>query len=112
MREERMEKNRLTVNILGVSITLSSKESPEYLKYLADFLQNKINDVRKNLVITEPLKVLIMAALNISDELFKERKAHHTYSEPVMDPVDFEEFANRMIDKIDASLIENQEESY
>ena len=101
-----METNHLTVKILGVSLTLKSKESPDYLNQIASYFQNKIDEARENLVTADPLKILIMAGLNISDELLKVRK-QVKHIESKVDPADLEEFTVRMINKIDESLMEH-----
>ena len=102
-----METNHLTVKILGVSLTLKSKESPDYLNQIASYFQNKIDEARENLVTADPLKILIMAGLNISDELLKVRNKQVKHIESKVDPADLEEFTVRMINKIDESLMEH-----
>lgn len=102
-----MEKNHLTVNILGVSLTLKSKETPEYLKQIIRYFQGKIDQARENLVTVDPLKILIMAGLNITEELLKERNTRMKHIESEVDPVELEEFTTRMINKIDESLLEH-----
>ena len=103
---EKMEKNHLTVTILGVSLTLKSKESPEYLQQITHFFKNRIEEAQKHMVDTDPLKILIKAGLNITDELFK---AHTLCSPPIKDevnPNELEEFTRRMINKIDQTLFD------
>ncbi|MBN2444056.1 MAG: cell division protein ZapA [Spirochaetales bacterium] len=99
-----MEKNYLTVNILGVSLTLKSDESPEYLMQITRFFQNKIDEAQKHMVNADPLKILIKAGLNISDELFKARALRTPRITAEVNPKDLEEFTERMINKIDQSL--------
>ena len=106
-----MEKNHLTVNILGVSLTLKSKETPEYIKQIIRYFQGKLDEAGENLVTVDPLKILIMAGLNITEELLKERNARMKQIKSEVDPVELEEklekFTARMITKIDESLMEH-----
>jgi len=101
-----MEKNRLTVTILGVSLTIKSEESPEYLQKLTHFFQDKIDEAQKHMTTTDPLKILIMAGLNVSDELLKKRTFQVEPDNTELNPTDLEDFTARMINKIDKSLFE------
>ncbi|MBN2534010.1 MAG: cell division protein ZapA [Spirochaetales bacterium] len=100
-----MEKNHLTVNILGISLTLKSKETPEHLKQIIQYFEGKLDEARGNLVTVDPCKLLIMAGLTITDELLKERNTKIKHIEPGVDPEELEEFTARMINKIDESLM-------
>ena len=102
-----MEKNHLTVNILGVSLTLKSKENPEYLKQIIQYFQGKLDEARETLVAVDPLKILIMAGLTITEELLKERSSRIKHREAGINEEELEEFTARMINKIDESLMEH-----
>lgn len=67
--------NRSTeVHILGQKYVIKGNASPEYMSELARFVDSRIRDILKNSPNMPPLKAVILAALNISDELFKLRE--------------------------------------
>lgn len=104
---EKMDTNHLTINILGVSLTLKSKETPEYLKQLTQYFLRKIDEAKQNHTTADSLKILIMAGLTITDELLKEKNSRMRLSDSDVDDSELEEFTERMINKIDESLMEH-----
>lgn len=66
-----MDKNRVTVIINGRQYVMVSDESPEYLKKLADYVGEKVADVRKSTKNIMGERPIVLAALNICDEYFK-----------------------------------------
>jgi cell division protein ZapA len=44
-----------------------------YMKSVAEYVDNKMLEVDKNIRVDSSLKVAILATLNIADELFRER---------------------------------------
>ena len=69
------DKNNTKVLINGQVYTLSGQESEEYIQKVALYINNKLDELKKSdngqLMSTRLLNVLL--ALNIADELFKER---------------------------------------
>lgn len=69
------DKNKTKVLIDGQVYSLSGQESEEYIQKVALYINNKLDEVKKSdngqLMSTRLLNVLL--ALNIADELFKER---------------------------------------
>lgn len=68
------EYNILKVNIYGTEYPIKGTTDVEYIKKVAQYVDNKMREVNKNISIDSSLKVAILAALNITDELFKERE--------------------------------------
>ncbi len=68
------EFNILKVNIYGTEYPIKGTTDVEYIKKVAQYVDNKMREVNKNISIDSSLKVSILAALNITDELFKERE--------------------------------------
>lgn len=81
------EYNVLKVNIYGTDYPIKGSTDTEYIKKVAEYVDKKMREVDQNVAVVSTLKVAILAALNIADELFKER-------------VDREEFAHDFEDKI------------
>jgi len=60
--------------ILGQRYTIRSDASPEYIRELVVYMETKVNEIQKGPSPQDPLKVSILAALTIVDELFQARE--------------------------------------
>ena len=65
-----MEKNRVVVTIFGKQYGIMSEVSPEYTKEAAAYLDGKMKEIAKNYPNISESRVAVLAALNITDELF------------------------------------------
>ena len=65
---------RIRVRVYGSDYTLRSEEDPQYIVELADYLNEKMTEIAERSSAKSALKVAILAALNITDDLFKERQ--------------------------------------
>ena len=72
------EYNILKVNIYGTEYPIKGTTDVEYIKKVAQYVDSKMKEVNKNISIDSSLKVAILAALNITDELFKGREKEST----------------------------------
>lgn len=68
------EYNILKVNIYGTDYPIKGNTDIDYIKKVAQYVDKKMREVNKNISIDSSLKVSILAALNITDELFRERE--------------------------------------
>lgn len=91
--------NVLKVNIYGNDYPIKGNTDVEYIRKVAKYVDTKMREVNKNVASESTLKVAILAALNITDELFKERSLKK-------DPTTIKEFSNR-IEKMQLLLDEN-----
>ena len=66
--------NILKVNIYGTEYPIKGSADIEYIKKVAQYVDSKMREVNKNISIDSSLKVSILAALNITDELFRVRE--------------------------------------
>jgi len=64
-------KNGVTVGIYGSEYTIKGKESPEYIKEIAGYVNGKMEDMSKKSTLVSPLKIAILSAVNITDEYYK-----------------------------------------
>ena len=64
---------QVRVTIFGMEYTLKSEENPQLIVDLAKHLDDRMNDIAARSANNPALKVAILAALNITDDLFKER---------------------------------------
>ncbi len=67
------EPRRIELNLLGQTLTIRSEASPEYLRRLAKFLEDRVAQLKRSGV-ADPLTALSLAALDITDELFRSRE--------------------------------------
>ena len=101
-----MQKNWLEVNILGSSFTIQSENDPLYLGEVIEYLNIKIDEINKEFSINDPLKISLLAAINLVDELFKTKKHININPGEVSDSVEITKITEQLIDKIDESLLE------
>lgn len=70
-----MDKSVITVNIFGNEYTIKGVAEPDYIMTLASYLNNKMAEVQEATGLKDVKKIAILAAINISDELFEIKKA-------------------------------------
>lgn len=68
-------KNRVEVEILGNKYNLRTDSDPNYIKEIADYLTEKLKEISQGSTVASTSDISILAALNITDELFKLRKS-------------------------------------
>lgn len=66
-----MEKQPVIVNILGSEYALKSEADEQYLQEIAGFVDQKMRKLLEGSQIRSPLKIAVLTAVNISDELFR-----------------------------------------
>ena len=71
------DKNRVEVEILGQKYTIRSEAPPEYVRELAAHVEQRVREIQgpSSSASQEPAKLLALAALYITDELFRLRDA-------------------------------------
>lgn len=65
--------NKLMVEIFGHSLNLKSSANAEYTLELAEYVDSEIRKVSRQS--NDPIKVVLLASMNIANELFEEREA-------------------------------------
>lgn len=90
------EYNVLKVTIYGTEYPIKGATNVEYIRQVADYLDAKMREVNQNIAVVSTLKVAILAALNITDELFKERAKTENLNKP-----DFEDKIQKWIELLD-----------
>ena len=66
------EGKRVELTFLGQSFALRTEAPPDYVRKLAKFVEERVAELKRTGV-KDPLKALSLAALDITDELFKVR---------------------------------------
>jgi cell division protein ZapA len=59
----------ITVEIYGQTYNVRGEGDPAYLTELAQFVDSRMRDIASQLSTLDPLKIAILAALNLADEL-------------------------------------------
>jgi cell division protein ZapA (FtsZ GTPase activity inhibitor) len=99
-------RHSIEVSLLGSSFTIQSQYDPRYMSEVIDYLQGKIKEVQAASCTRDSLKIALLASLNVVDELFRLR-SHPREEEEESDSRQIKEITERLIDKIDKSLVEN-----
>ncbi len=72
------KKQTVTVNIYGEDYPIRGDADSDYIIQVASYLDAKMREVAQRNGNKSPSKVAILAALNITDELFRARNASST----------------------------------
>ncbi len=73
-----MAEKRVRVTIFGNQYHIQGDADPEYILHLADYVNERMEEVCHNISSGNTAQIAILAALNIADEYFqlKEKKAY------------------------------------
>ena len=64
-----------SVEIFGQSYNVRGDSDPDYLMELAQFVDTRMREVAAQVATVDPMKIAILAALNIADEFSRFRKS-------------------------------------
>jgi cell division protein ZapA (FtsZ GTPase activity inhibitor) len=67
----------VNVEIMGHSLTVASDGGDEWARYLAATVDDKIRQVRAGVSNVNSINTVILAALNLAEELERLRQEHH-----------------------------------
>jgi len=67
-------KNSIHVNIYGEEYAIRSNGEAAYIREVAEYVDRKMRDAAEKVPNKSPSRIAILAALNITAELFSERK--------------------------------------
>jgi cell division protein ZapA len=62
------------VEIFGQTYSIKGQDDPAYIRELAAFIDAKMKEVQKGTGTVDPLRVAILTALTMSDELYRLRE--------------------------------------
>jgi cell division protein ZapA len=68
------QNDSINVEIFGQAYNVRGEGDPDYLMELARFVDSRMRDVAAQVATVDPLKIAILAALNIADEFSRFRK--------------------------------------
>jgi cell division protein ZapA len=66
--------NLVHVEIFGQGYALRAGEDPAYIERLAGFVDKEMNEVGKQAGSVDSVRIAVLAALNIADQLFQARE--------------------------------------
>lgn len=89
------------IDLLGTSFTIRSQEDEAYFEDVVAYFRKRVDETAGPSPLVDPLKVSIVVALNVVDELFKERIANGAAA---ADARRAGELTTRMIARIDHAL--------
>jgi cell division protein ZapA (FtsZ GTPase activity inhibitor) len=64
---------RVDITVLGQKLTVRTEASPDYLRRLAAYLEERVSALTRS-GMKDPLAAMTLAALDITDELFRSRE--------------------------------------
>jgi cell division protein ZapA len=74
MSTENLPKNTIKVVIYNQTYTLRSDHDAVYIQELADYVNERMNEIARGTMTVDSLRVAILAALQIADDLHLSRK--------------------------------------
>jgi cell division protein ZapA (FtsZ GTPase activity inhibitor) len=92
-----MSEARAEIEILGQRLTVRGRGTPEYIRQLADYLNDRVQGVREQSRIQDPLRVSLLAGLHVADDLFRARAAEEAIAARV----------SRLIAELDGALADD-----
>jgi cell division protein ZapA len=72
------EKTPIKVTIFSTEYPIQSEADPERVREVAKYVDSKMREIATVTSLRSATRVAILAALNIADELFKERDANRS----------------------------------
>jgi cell division protein ZapA (FtsZ GTPase activity inhibitor) len=70
-----MTEGRADVEILGQRLSVRGRGTPEYIHQLAEYLNGRIQSIRDQARVFDPLRLSLLAGLHVVDELHRQREA-------------------------------------
>lgn len=99
---EEQKDNQVRVTIYGQEYTVKAKADPSYIVSVASYVNEKMEEVENSLTtVQSPLRVAILAAMNITDELFSSNKEKEEINHKINEKTMF------LVDLIDEKLNED-----
>ncbi len=91
----------LRIELLGVSFTIQTDESKEYMDAILAHIRLRAQEVQRSTRVTDPLKTSILASVYIVDELFRERSNRGARE---ADRDELGRAADRLIERLERAL--------
>jgi cell division protein ZapA len=92
------KKQSVKVNIFGEDYPIRGEADSGYILRVGKYVDLKMREVAERLSGKSPLRVAVLAAMNITDELFKEREDKEKRL------LDVEKKAQTLLERLDSSI--------
>ena len=93
------ENNQVKISIFGQEYSVKAPADPEYIKKIAQYLDEKMREVQSGFSSTQSsTRIAILAGMNITDELFTARQSGE------IDSSEAEQKISSLIELIDDAL--------
>ena len=93
------ENNQVQISIFGQEYSVKAPANPEYIKKIAEFLDEKMREVQSGFSTTQSsTRIAILAGMNITDELFNSRQSGDSVNN------DVEQKISSLIELIDETI--------
>ena len=77
-----MNKNDITIQILGQNYTIKTPADEAYIKKVAMYVEDKMKELKDSgMDSNQHLKIAVLACMNIADELLQEKNVHKEENE-------------------------------
>jgi len=74
------ERRGIKVNIFGSEYAIRGEANEEYIQSLAHYVDEKMKEIAQSTHLTSPLKISILASINMADEIFRLREHLHNHN--------------------------------
>ena len=72
-----MNKNDITIQVLGQNYTIKTPADEAYIKKVAMYVESKMKELKDSgMDSNQHLKIAVLACMNIADELLQEKNVH------------------------------------
>ncbi|MCD4814287.1 cell division protein ZapA [bacterium] len=68
------ERKAIKVNIFGSEYSIRGEADESYIQSLAAYLDERMKEIAQSTHLTSPLKISILAGINLADEIFRLRE--------------------------------------
>lgn len=93
------ESNQVSISIFGQEYSVKAPADPEYIKRIGEYLDGKMREVQSGFSTTQSsTRIAILAAMNITDELFNSRQSGDS------EETEVEQKISSLIELIDESV--------
>lgn len=75
------KRSSVKVTIVGQELTIRSDATPEHTREVAAYVDKTIRAIMQSGAVVESSRAAVLAALQITDELFRSRNAQHALDE-------------------------------
>ena len=92
------DKNSVKVSIYGMEFSVRGGSDPDYTMKVARYVNEKMVEVEKSMQSKSTMRVAILAAMNVADELFQCKEELNNFKE------DIGERSQRLMEKVTSRL--------